>query len=31
VARASMTYALPVDSNRSGAVPERDTEPTPQG
>ena len=31
VARASMTYALPVDSNRSGAVPERDAEPTPQG
>ena len=31
VARASMSYALPVDSNRSGAVPERDAEPTPQG
>ena len=31
VARASMTYALPVDSNRSGAGPERDAEPTPQG
>ena len=31
VARASMTYALPVDSNRSGAVRERDAEPTPQG
>jgi len=26
-----MTYAMPVDSNRSGAVPERDAEPTPQG
>ena len=31
VARASMTYALPVDSNRSGAVPERYAKPTPQG
>ena len=30
VARASMTYALPVDSNRSGAVPERGAEPKPQ-